>query len=113
MKRLKDSDLEEMLLLLLEGKTAMDISVDLDCSISTVNNYRLKFKKAGYVFPDNRGGRSSFQEVISKPQLMSKPELTDKIQPGWRYEINGVDFVFEEVPTEIEIKRDGINVKYN
>lgn len=123
-KRLTPVQTEEMKKMVVKGVAPEDIANHFGIAISSVHNYKKRFKDEGMSFPSVKGKRPAGQvqnaagsvpgfkhtgNVISKAQSRSMPSASSQ---NLRVIVNGVSIEVSAGAKSVNINKDHIEVKY-
>lgn len=116
-KRLSLQDIELMKTMVSNGVAPEDISKHFNIAISSVHNYKGRFKADGLKFPDVRGKRPTGSIKIPSKQVYKLPEqephtITSSEQNKYNFTVNGVLVQVTGVIQSVNITKDGIEVRF-
>lgn len=116
-KRLSLQDIEHMKAMVKEGVAPEDIAKHFSIAISSVHNYKGRFKAEGMEFPNVRGKRpvGSVQIPSKKVYQFSKEEQAapkDVAENKYSFTVNGVLVQVTGVIQSVNITKDSIEVKF-
>lgn len=100
-KTLSDKEKIYLLECLKNGKTSLECSGLFNVSTATINNYRIRFKKEGYKFPNNRG---------RKKKSKGLDENLNHIK--YEYIIDGIRVKLSEKPKSVQISKKNFCVDF-
>lgn len=124
-KRLSIEDIQKMKNMVSKGVAPEDISNHFGIAISSVHNYKNRFKQEGMVFPAIRGKRptgsveatASSKEPIKQPAQVNKP-VNNKSQitlepsaQAFDIVVNGVTVHISNEAKDVSVTKKGIEVR--
>jgi hypothetical protein len=116
-KRLSLEDIQQMKSMVQKGIAPEDIAKHFNIAISSVHNYKNRFKQEGVKFPDVRGKRPTGSvEVQSKtvtaPTQVSDESLAVAAQSGMNFVVNGVPVQVSAEAKNVNITKNSIEIKF-
>ena len=107
-KRLTDKQVEELKQMVIHGVYPDDIAIHFNIAISSVHNYKNRFKKQGINFPDVIGKKPASapkpEEVINQE---NKQELVT-----YKFTVNGITIEITGEPQKIDIDKNQMDIKF-
>jgi hypothetical protein len=128
-KRLSPDQIQEMKDMVVRGVYPDDIAKHFDIAISSVHNYKTRFKEEGLVFPSVKGkrpsGAPSPEDInkskkdthvspappAAKPQQTSIEGVVNSNSP-FRIIINGVAVMIGEGAKSVNIGKDSLEIQF-
>lgn len=116
-KRLSLQDVEQMKLMVQKGVAPEDIARHFQVAISSVHNYKARFKQQGLKFPDVRGKRPT-GSVDMKPSVPHKETTDIKATPvaatdgGMNFVVNGVNVQISAEAKNVNITKGSIEINF-
>jgi hypothetical protein len=118
-KRLSLQDVEQMKSMVQRGVAPEDIAKHFDIAISSVHNYKARFKQQGVKFPDVRGKRptGSVGEVNTTSALKQVTPAQHEQQmvsaeSSMNFVVNGVQVQVSAGAKNVNISKDSIEVTF-
>lgn len=111
-KRLTVDDMNRMKNMVSQGVAPEDIAKYFNIAISSVHNYKARFKAEGLKFPSVRGKRptgSVEQPTSNRPKTSG--ELVTKTD-GYNFMVNGVSIRISGEPKSVVIGKKSIEVNF-
>ena len=125
-KRLSVEEVVEMKQMVQSGKSPEDISKHFGVAISSVHNYKKKFKEEGLSFPSVRGRRPSGS---ASPVKTTSPKPSGAIEPkskpigqigfvnavsgdNYRFIVNGVSVKISGEAKNVSIGKDHMEINF-
>jgi flagellar capping protein FliD len=105
-KRLSLQDTEQMKNMVMKGVAPEDIANHFNIAISSVHNYKKRFKQQGVKFPDIRGRRPSGSVEIQSTQNVNNPSTENYISS----DSNTMNFVVNGVSVHVSAKAKNVNI---
>lgn len=113
-KRLSLEDTEQMKNMVIKGVSPEDIAKHFKVAISSVHNYKKRFKQQGVEFPDVRGKRPSgsvdVQSAKDTKKVASTHQLTS--QDSMNFIVNGVSVHVSANAKNVNISKDTIEITF-
>lgn len=107
-KRLSLEDIQQMKSMVQKGVAPEDIAKHFNIAISSVHNYKNRFKAEGIKFPDVRGKRPTGSvDVQSKPIINTNEQAVTSSADG------GMNFVVNGVPVKVSAQAKNVNISKN
>lgn len=116
-KRLSLQDVEHMKSMVQKGVAPEDIAKHFNISISSVHNYKARFKQQGVSFPDVRGKRPT-GSVDMKPFAPAKQAADVQTTPaavtgeGMNFVVNGVSVQVSAEAKNVNITKGSIEINF-
>jgi len=120
-KRLSLENIELMKAMVVRGTSPEDIAKHFDIAISSVHNYKKRFKELGLKFPDVRGKRpSGTVDVLSVTPVSSAPVKNEikndnsvtTAESKLNFVVNGVNIQITGETKNVTISNNGIKVDF-
>lgn len=116
-KRLSLEDIQQMKSMVLKGAAPEDIANHFKIAISSVHNYKQRFRQEGLKFPDVRGKRPTGSvDVQSKTPTASAPIVRETVQPtmqgGMNVVVNGVSVQISAEAKNVNVSKDHIEITF-
>lgn len=113
-KRLSLEDIQQMKSMVQKGVAPEDIAKHFNIAISSVHNYKNRFKAEGVKFPDVRGKRPTGSVEV---QGSTKPVTTGS-SSGQQTTVaptaeSGMNFVVNGVPVKVSAEAKNVNITKN
>lgn len=118
-KRLDKTQIDTMKNMVIKGVYPEDIANHFEIAVSSVHNYKKRFKDEGLVFPSVKGKRP---KNSTKPKDLLQPQLvaTNKVKSNQgitkndqiSFIINGVTVEISSAATYVNINKDSIEIKF-
>ena len=112
-KRLSAVEIQQMKTMVANGTAPEDIAKTFGMAISSVHNYKKRFKDQGLKFPSVRGKRptGSVEPVnnVSK-HVQSVSSLSQ--QDGFKFVVNGVSVQISDQAKNVTIGKDKIEINF-
>lgn len=116
-KRLNPQEVEEMKKMVQNGSSPEEISKHFGVAISSVHNYKKKFKESGLTFPSVRGRRPlGTTEVKPNVQVQQKP--IGQVNSGgmsnanYKFIVNGVSVQVSGQARNVNIGKDSMEINF-
>ena len=111
-KRLSLEDIQQMKSMVQKGVAPEDIAKHFNIAISSVHNYKNRFKQEGVKFPDVRGKRPTGSvEIQSKVVTSPQTQVTE--QPTAVSAQSGMNFVVNGVPVKVSAEAKNVSITKN
>jgi len=111
-KRLTAAEIEQMKTMVANGVAPEDIANKFEMAISSVHNYKKKFKQEGLKFPSVRGKRP----VGSVEPLSSQKQVSNQSVPmqdqGINFVVNGVSVHVSGQAKNVTIGKDSMEISF-
>lgn len=127
-KRLSAVEIQQMKTMVTKGTAPEDIATHFGMSISSVHNYKKRFKQEGLNFPDVRGMRpvgtvqpvsaafsnkvSSFTKKESKDSIGGAINLPGSPTKDFTITVNGVSVHIPSSATDVIIGKDKMEIRF-
>lgn len=118
-KRLSLEDIQQMKSMVQKGVAPEDIAKHFNIAISSVHNYKNRFKQEGVKFPDVRGKRptgSVDMDNKTASASVATTEMNDKaattMQSGMNFVVNGVPVQVSAEAKNVNITKNSIEIKF-
>lgn len=116
-KRLSITEVEQMKKMVMTGAAPEDIANHFGIAISSVHNYKNRFKSEGMNFPSVRGKRPTGNTPVTQtytPQPESYPaigQITGQ-SSGFKFIVNGVAVQISSEAKSVNIGKDSLEIKF-
>lgn len=120
-KRLSLQDIELMKAMVVKGVAPEDIANHFNIAISSVHNYKSRFKQQGVNFPDVRGKRPTGSVEVSSNQdikttAASSPVSAQSsnlpVESTMNFIVNGVAVHVSKGAKNVNINKDSIEINF-
>jgi transposase len=113
-KRLLLDDIQQMKIMVQNSVAPEDIAKHFNIAISSVHNYKNRFKKEGLNVPNVRGKRptGSVEVQSVNPVSESKNEKQINTQSAMNFLVNGVSVQVSGKAKNVNISKDHIEVNF-
>lgn len=121
-KRLSLQDIELMKSMVIKGVAPEDIAKHFNIAISSVHNYKARFKQQGVKFPDVRGKRptgsvdvpsGSDVKTATPRQTISAEKRPDvSMESSMHFVVNGVTVQVSAEAKNVNISKDSIEINF-
>jgi hypothetical protein len=116
-KRLSLEDIQQMKSMVQKGIAPEDIAKHFNIAISSVHNYKNRFKQEGVKFPDVRGKRPTGSvevqsKAITTPAQVSNEPQAVSAQSGMNFVVNGVPVQVSAEAKNVNITKNSIEIKF-
>lgn len=121
-KRLSLQDVEHMKSMVIKGVSPEDIAKHFNIAISSVHNYKARFKQQGVKFPDVRGKRptgsvdvptgSDVKTVSPQRQVSAETRQTVSMESSMNFVVNGVEVKVSGEAKNVNISKDSIEINF-
>lgn len=116
-KRLSLENIQQMKTMVQNSIAPEDIAKHFGIAISSVHNYKNRFKQEGLKFPDVRGKRPTgsveVQNISSGAITESKKEIQQAAaQSGMNFVVNGVSVQVSSKAKNVNISKDHIEINF-
>ena len=122
-KRLSIEQIEQMKALVLKGTAPEDIAAQFNIAVSSVHNYKNRFKEEGLTFPNIRGRRPQRNTEAFKPKdsftpvqkdIKSPKQITGVIEgkDQFKFIVNGVSVQISGSAKSVNINKDSFEVNF-
>ena len=110
-KRLTAVEIQQMKTMVAKGVAPEDIAKTFGMVISSVHNYKKRFKEDGLKFPSMRGKRptGAVNPVSSKPNA---PTSVMSSQDGMKFVVNGVSVQISAQAKNVTIGKDSMEINF-
>ena len=108
-KRLSLQDVEQMKIMVQKGVAPEDIARHFQVAISSVHNYKAKFKQQGLQFPSVRGKRPT-GSVDVKSSTPVKQTADVQTIPIASSDAGGMNFVVNGVNVQVSAEAKNVNI---
>lgn len=117
-KRLSLEQVEQMKQMVQRGSAPEDIAKHFNIAISSVHNYKARFKAEGVNFPSVRGKRPTgsvdVKSTVSKPvgQIKSVEPSNEVNGDTYKFIVNGTSVQISGHAKNISIGKDSMEIKF-
>lgn len=116
-KRLSLDQVEQMKQMVLQGTAPEDIAKHFGVAISSVHNYKARFKAEGVNFPSVRGKRPTgsveLRPAVRKPIGQIKSSTPQEIDgEGYKFIVNGTSVQVSGHAKNINIGKDSMEINF-
>lgn len=113
-KRLSLEDTEQMKKMVMKGVSPEDIAKHFKVAISSVHNYKKRFREQGVNFPDVRGKRPTGSVDVTSIKDTKKTTLTHQLtsQDSMNFVVNGVRVHVSANAKNVNISKDTIEINF-
>lgn len=116
-KRLSLEDIQQMKTMVQKGIAPEDIAKHFNIAISSVHNYKKRFKIEGLQFPDVRGKRPTGSvdvqsKSVSKVTVDNESKAGVTMQSGMNFVVNGVSVKISGEAKNVNISKDQVEIKF-
>lgn len=119
-KRLTSDEVRQMKDLVVKGVAPEDIARQFDVAISSVHNYKKKFKEEGIQFPSVKGKRptgsisapSTLPKTSTEPKSAIRSGNSNPQAGGMQFIINGTTVNITGQATNVTIGKDSMEIKF-
>lgn len=110
-KRLSIEQIEHMKSLVKEGVAPEDIAKKFNVAVSSVHNYKARFKAEGISFPNVRGRRPVGDKKLPEPkQVTGVVQKTD--DTSFKFIVNGVSVQISAQAKSVNIDKNTMEIKF-
>ena len=113
-KRLSLEQIEQMKSMVKQGMAPEDISQKFNIAVSSVHNYKARFKSEGLQFPVVRGKRPNHGKVILDAAQPTQVTGVVNRVPGenFKFIVNGMSVEITGQAKAVNINKDSFEVKF-
>jgi len=117
-KRLSLEQMEQMKQMVQKGSAPEDIAKHFNIAISSVHNYKTRFKADGVKFPSVRGKRPTgsveVKSAVNKTAGEVQPEISTQELNGdtYKFIVNGTSVQISGHAKNINIGKDSMEIKF-
>lgn len=113
-KRLSIEQIEQMKAMVLKGTAPEDIAAQFHIAVSSVHNYKNRFKEEGLAFPNVRGRRPQRNLVDQTPVQKETKQITGVVQDKdhFKFIVNGVSVQVSANAKSVNINKDSFEVNF-
>lgn len=121
-KRLLLQDIELMKAMVVKGVAPEDIAKHFNIAISSVHNYKNRFKQDGVKFPDVRGKRPTGSVDVSSSQdvkisdagksVSAESRQNTAVESTMNFVVNGVVVHVSKGAKNVNINKDSIEINF-
>jgi transposase len=113
-KRLLLADIQQMKLMVQNSVAPEDIAKHFNIAISSVHNYKNRFKQEGLKFPNVRGKRPTGSVEVQSvtPVSETKKEIQVSTQSAMNFVVNGVSVQVSGKAKNVNISKDHIEINF-
>ena len=120
-KRLSLDQIEQMKMMVIQGTAPEDIANHFNVAISSVHNYKTRFKEQGVVFPSVRGQRPTgsvesklgrIDQISPNSNLSLRSFPTSSQLNSLTVVVNGVTFIVNDEAREVIVNKNKVEIKY-
>lgn len=117
-KRLSLVEIEQMKKMVLAGKAPEDIADHFGVAISSVHNYKNRFKAEGLKFPSVRGKRPTGSASVdphsptADKTVPMMGQLSSSPGSGYKFIVNGVSVQISSEAKSVNIGKDSLEIKF-
>jgi hypothetical protein len=110
-KRLSAVEIQQMKTMVANGTAPEDIAKTFGMAISSVHNYKKKFKEQGMKFPSIRGKRPT---GVVEPSSVNPAVTRDSSSPqnGFKFVVNGVAVEISAQAKNVTIGKDSMEINF-
>jgi hypothetical protein len=107
-KRLSLEQTKQMKAMVLNSVAPEDIAKHFEIAISSVHNYKKRFKQDGLQFPDVRGKRPTGS--VENTPTVEPPVPVEKSAENYTFTINGTSVQISGIVKTINISKNGMEI---
>lgn len=113
-KRLSLEDIEQMKAMVKNGEKPEDIAKHFGVAISSVHNYKARFKAEGLEFPNLRGQRPTGEVKTVQTKVKESKEVTPKTSTKKNFDIvmNGVQISISGNAKTVNINPNRLEIDF-
>jgi transposase len=115
-KKLLPNEVQQMKLMVQKGISPEDIANHFKIAISSVHNYKKRFKQEGVDFPVVRGKRptGSVERVssVSNNNLSTIGQIKNQVTDNYKFIVNGVSVEISSQAKKVSIGKDTMEIKF-
>jgi hypothetical protein len=113
-KRLTAVEIQRMKTMVANGTAPEDIAKTFGMAISSVHNYKKRFKDQGLKFPSVRGKRptGSIEPVSNVSKHVQSASSSIAQQDGFKFVVNGVSVQISDQAKNVTIGKDKIEINF-
>lgn len=112
-KRLTAAEIQQMKTMVAKGTAPEDIAKAFGMAISSVHNYKNRFKSQGLKFPSVRGKRPTGSvEPISNINNTVQSVNSLAQQDGFKFVVNGISVQISDQAKNVTIGKDKIEINF-
>lgn len=112
-KRLSLEDIQQMKSMVQKGIAPEDIAKHFNIAISSVHNYKNRFKQEGLKFPDVRGKRPTGSVEVQSQTVSSTTAVAEEKQQASATMQSGMNFVVNGVPVQVSGEAKNVSITKN
>lgn len=112
-KRLTEEQVQELKLLVIDGYTPEEIAKRYNIAVSSVHNYKNRFRRQGIEFPSVRGyrpGRRQVETTLAEEPLPTQIDVAET--ENIRFVVNGIIVDVEPGVQRVHIDKNKIEITY-
>jgi hypothetical protein len=110
-KRLTAVEIQQMKTMVANGTAPEDIAKTFGMAISSVHNYKKRFKEEGLKFPNIRGKRPTGAVEIPSAKPATTRDLSSP-QNGFKFVVNGVAVEISAQAKNVTIGKDSMEINF-
>jgi hypothetical protein len=113
-KRLSAEQIQQMKQMVQTGISPEDISNHFKIAISSVHNYKKRFKEEGVNFPTVRGKRptGSIETTLGNNNHNTIGQFKNQITDGYKFIVNGVSVQISAQAKKVSIGKDSMEINF-
>lgn len=113
-KRLSIQQIEEMKTMVANGQAPEDIAKYFNVAVSSVHNYKARFKAEGLQFPNMRGKRPTGSvKPVSKPvSVVGVVNQSKQNKENFKFIVNGVSVQISAQAKSVNIDKDTMEINF-
>jgi hypothetical protein len=113
-KRLSAAQIQQMKQMVQSGVSPEDISQHFKIAISSVHNYKKRFKNEGVNFPTVRGKRptGSVETNLGNNNHNTIRQFANQITDGYKFIVNGVSVQISAQAKKVSIGKDSMEINF-
>lgn len=115
-KRLSLEQIDQMKKMVSQGIAPEDIAKHFNVAISSVHNYKARFKAEGFNFPSVRGKRPTGSIQVKAPTHKPIGQITSEVKTSqndvYKFIVNGTSVQISGHAKNINIGKDGMEINF-
>ena len=113
-RKITPKEIDKMKRMVVQGVYPGDIAERFHMAVSSIHNYKKKFKEEGLDFPSLRGKREIFYKSLEQPERIQKDETQMELNfhnpENYTFVINTVEIEVSKDARHVNIDKDKMEV---
>lgn len=115
-KKISPEEIKKMKRMVVQGVYPADIAERFNMAVSSIHNYKKKFREEGLEFPSLRGKRQEFYQSLEQPEKPQRDETQMQLNfhnpDNYTFVINSVEVEVSKEARHVNIDKDKMEVQF-